>query len=105
MCADRRCSILLLQVANLKEQLGPQHQKTAHAISALAFLSKAHGRSKTAVELYAEALHSRMRIHGEKHPQTLTCMSNLAIATYALLSVALSHRIVLSPALPDPLSW
>ncbi len=55
-----------------------------HAINSLAFLLKAQGQPKTAVALYAEALHARKRAHGQHHPQTLTSMSNLAIATYGI---------------------
>jgi tetratricopeptide (TPR) repeat protein len=98
-------------LADLEEELGPEHPDTLAARNNLALAYQAIGRTDEAVALHEQALAERERVLGPDHPGTLNSRSNLAVAYQAAgrtdEAVALHEQVladrerVLGPDDPD----
>jgi tetratricopeptide (TPR) repeat protein len=101
-------------LANLEEELGPEHPDTLAARNNLALAYQAAGRTDEAIALHEQALAERERVLGPDHPGTLNSRSNLAVAYQAAgrtdEAVALHEQVladrerVLGPDHPDTLA-
>ena len=59
--------------------LGENHPDILHSIGALSSVYMSQTRWRDAEELELHALTLSKEIHGIEHPETLTCMQNLAV--------------------------
>ena len=81
--ADRALPLLEDNVALARKLYGPDHSATINSLWALGNALNAIGQHDRGAEVHQSLLDTSIRLFGEKSPQALGAMTNLAVSLYA----------------------